>query len=97
MAKNYQPRRCVSSHPPQIRWPKVFGRVESLDWRGLRDTSRSDRCLSMTLQRGVTTLRMLDLQRMLVARCRLQFTVEPGRFAGATGGNFAYNPSRSRH
>ena len=78
MAKNYQQRCCVSSHPPQIRWPKVFGRVESLDWRGLRDTSRSDRCLCMTLQRGVRTLRMLDLQRMLVARRRLQFTVKPG-------------------
>src|ERR1700681_3135334 len=43
MAKNYQQRCCVSSHPPQIRWPKVFGRVESLDWRGFRATSRSDR------------------------------------------------------
>jgi hypothetical protein len=42
MAKNYQRRCCVSSHPPQIRWPKVFGHAESLDWRGLRDTSRSD-------------------------------------------------------
>ena len=52
MAKKYQRRCCVSSHRPQIRWPKVFGRVESLDWRGLRDTSRSDRCLCMTLQRG---------------------------------------------
>jgi hypothetical protein len=101
MAKNYQRRCCVSSHPPQIRWPKVFGRVESLDWRGLRDTSRSDRCLSMTHQRGITTLRMLDLQRLLVARRRLQvtcrFTVKPERFVGAGGCNFAYNPSRWRH
>jgi hypothetical protein len=40
---------------------------------------------------------MLDLQRMLVARRRLQFTVKPGRFVGAGGGAFAYNPSRSRH
>jgi hypothetical protein len=90
-AKKYQ--RCVrmSRHPPQLRWPKVFGRVESLDWRGLRDTSRSDRCLSMTPQRGNYDLRMLDVQRMLVARRRLQLTVKPGRFSGAYGGSFAYN------
>ena len=81
----------MSRHPPQLRWPKVFGRVESLDWRGLRDTSRSDRCLSMTPQRGNYDLRMLDVQRMLVARRRLQFTVKPGRFSGAGGGSFAYN------
>jgi hypothetical protein len=90
-AKKYQ--RCVrmSRCPPQLRWPKVFGRVESLDWRGLRDTSRSDRCLSMTPQRGNYDLRMLDVQRMLVARRRLQFTAKPGRFSGAGGGSFAYN------
>jgi len=33
---------------------------------------------ALTLQRGVRTLRMLDLQRMLVARRHLQFTVKPG-------------------
>jgi hypothetical protein len=56
MAKNYQRRCCVSSHPPQIRWPKVFGRVESLDWRGLRDTSRSDRICPMGHRRGAGTM-----------------------------------------
>jgi hypothetical protein len=97
MAKNYQRRCYVSSHPLQIRWPKVFGRVESLDWRGLRDTSRSDRCLTITLQRGITTLRIPTCNACLWRDVVCRFTVEPGRFADATGGNFAYNPSRSRH
>lgn len=33
----------MSSLALQLRWPKVFGRAETLDWRGFRGTSRSDR------------------------------------------------------
>ena len=36
-------RLRLSSRSPQLRWPKVFGRAESLNWRGFRDTSRSER------------------------------------------------------
>jgi hypothetical protein len=82
MAKNYQRRCCVSSHPLQLRWPKVFGRVESLDWRGLRDTSRSERDCAM--DSSVPGRRSMDAHR------EAQFVVARSSSHGHRGGSDSF-------